>query len=376
MADRHLSNRPQLNRDRLDQLLKQDRPENQPRISLFMPTHRRPPNNEGDPIRFKNLVTEAEKQLQEQFPRRTWEEAIRNLRALHEDDPTFLQRTRDGIAVLASGDQLAVFHLLYQPEPAVFVTKSFHILSLLGYFESYDECFLAEIGTDRVRLYVANRYGFEPYFPENLVTRFHDLFDDFDKDADLNFGTYGGAGGATGAGSMYHGHRTRSEMAEKDRDKYFKYLDEAFTELHKTEKRPVLLAGTSETLGHFHKLVKGKFYLAETINQPLDSLEDQEIQERIREAMDPMFQDALEKIQNRLRRAESDGRIETRVDKIEAMAKEGRVDELIVDQSRILANDVTLDDAILHAVQGGTSLTVLSEGIEDLSSPYTAILRY
>src|ERR1700676_823406 len=42
-------------------------PSSPPCISLYQPTHRHHPDNQQDPIRFRNLVTEAESSLRQKY---------------------------------------------------------------------------------------------------------------------------------------------------------------------------------------------------------------------------------------------------------------------------------------------------------------------
>ena len=373
MANQDQKNRPLLNRDRLNRLLKQEWPTDQPRISIYLPLHPSGADAEGDAIVYKNLVTEAERELDKRFPRRAWEATIKRLRALPEEEALFVQRYYRGMVVLASGDELAVFTLMNPVEAAVFVSKTFHILSLLAFFEEFDDVIMAELGRDRVRLYAANRYSVEPYRAPDIITNFDELFDDFDNDSNLNFGSYGGQGGQSG---MFHGHRTSTDESDKDRDKYFKYLDEGFTQLHRHEKRPIILAGTAATIANFRKLAKGRFYLDHAIEKPLDTLEQGEMTEAIRKAMNPIYQEALNEVQSRLRRAESDQRTEKRITHIRDRVVEGAIAEIVINHSRIKHDDTSLDQIILNAYATGTRLTILPEGMEDLTSPYVAILRY
>ncbi|MGL6094289.1 MAG: hypothetical protein ACRC7O_00625, partial [Fimbriiglobus sp.] len=53
--------------DRLRHLLTPPAP---PCVSVYLPTHRRHPENQQDPIRFKNLVTAVEESLRQKYPTR------------------------------------------------------------------------------------------------------------------------------------------------------------------------------------------------------------------------------------------------------------------------------------------------------------------
>ncbi|NLD34271.1 MAG: hypothetical protein GX653_05110, partial [Clostridiales bacterium] len=62
------------NKFSLYQFLAKARDPQLPRISLYLPTHRVQPDNQQDPIQFKNLLQQAEKRLTEEeaYPRRQW----------------------------------------------------------------------------------------------------------------------------------------------------------------------------------------------------------------------------------------------------------------------------------------------------------------
>lgn len=316
------------NHEKLDALLKLEMPEHLPRVSIYLPTHRTAPDNQNDPIQFKNLAQQAERMLTERFPRRDWQPLIENLQRMHQDDGVFWSHTLDGMAVFAICDVLQIFHLQYRPESRVVVSKDFHLAPLLAFLERYDEAILADLSKDRLSLLSVNRYSREPFESELVLESFAELFDDFGVDANLNVGTYGGKD----AGS-YHGHRARPEEVEKDRKKYFRYLDQAFTELNRTDKRPILLAGTRENLQAFRDLAKGRFYLETQLDQPLSSFDEGELQDRIARALDPIYQGKVGQLQSRIHKARTLNQTAEDVDTIEPMLEEGRVAELIISEA-------------------------------------------
>ena len=56
-----------------------------PCLSLYQPTHRSFPDNQQDPIRFRNLVKQMELSLQQRHPGREIESLLAPFRALVED---------------------------------------------------------------------------------------------------------------------------------------------------------------------------------------------------------------------------------------------------------------------------------------------------
>src|SRR5919205_4651781 len=81
-----------------------------PCISLYQPTHRANPDALQDPIRYKNLVRDAERSLREKYSGREVRPLLEPLQALA-DDYHFWTHQRDGLAVLAAAGTLEVFRL-------------------------------------------------------------------------------------------------------------------------------------------------------------------------------------------------------------------------------------------------------------------------
>ena len=81
-----------------------------PCLSLYQPTHRRHPENQQDPIRFRNLLKALEQSLRQKY-------ATRDVRPLMEpfqrlaEDRGFWNHVLDGLAVLAAQDVFRVYRL-------------------------------------------------------------------------------------------------------------------------------------------------------------------------------------------------------------------------------------------------------------------------
>jgi hypothetical protein len=88
-----------------------------PCISLYQPTHQQHPDNQQDPIRFRNLLGRIEASLAHSTAKAYSDELLAPLRELA-DDREFWQHTRDGLAILRSKDLLRVYRLERPvPEP-------------------------------------------------------------------------------------------------------------------------------------------------------------------------------------------------------------------------------------------------------------------
>ncbi len=81
-----------------------------PCLSLYQPTHRRHPENQQDPIRFRNLVQTLEESLQQKYPPHEIQPLLNPFLALAENRD-FWNYTLDGLAVLGARGMFRVYKL-------------------------------------------------------------------------------------------------------------------------------------------------------------------------------------------------------------------------------------------------------------------------
>ena len=95
-----------------------------PCLSLYQPTHRRHPENQQDPIRFRNLVKELETSLRQKYPAVESRLLLEPFEALAHDDD-FWNHTLDGLAVLGGPGLFRVFQLQRPVDEAVYYINKY-----------------------------------------------------------------------------------------------------------------------------------------------------------------------------------------------------------------------------------------------------------
>lgn len=340
-----------------------------PKISIYIPTHRAFPENKQDPILFKNQLKLLENELTERYPRRGWQGTLQGLYALLDDD-AFWSHTTEGLGVLAANGRAEAFLLEAPAGPAIHLGDSFHLLPLYPLAGTVSQAWLADVSRDRFILYHVSGEGVSPMELPDIKTNFRELFDDFDANATLRTGSYGGLSGA------FHGHGARPEEADKDREKYFRYLDGAFGELYRNTSLPLILAGTEETLAQYRQLAKGAFYLEGSIEKPLDSLDDSEILERAGRILKPHFEKSLDGLRTRISNLEKENKAVSDLPGIRKAAEEGRVDTLILPGSLKENEKALLERAAEQVLENGGRLYADKDGALGLPGNRLALLRF
>ncbi|GGN47937.1 hypothetical protein GCM10011579_000100 [Streptomyces albiflavescens] len=129
------------------------RPRPYPAVSVLTPTHRREPDNAQDPVRLRNVVAEAKKQL-EADPSVTRErrtDVVEQLeRALAEVD---LAHAEDGLAIFAAPGEHQVWSLARTVPERVVLSDTFLTRNLVAAQASERPFWLLAVSPDRVTLW-------------------------------------------------------------------------------------------------------------------------------------------------------------------------------------------------------------------------------
>jgi hypothetical protein len=94
-----------------------------PSLSILMPTHRHHPDNQQDPIRLKNLVSEARNRLLKEFKKNDISPLLKNL--TDTVDNINYQYTLDGLAIFVNNKTSYKFDLQFPIKERVLIDRSF-----------------------------------------------------------------------------------------------------------------------------------------------------------------------------------------------------------------------------------------------------------
>lgn len=337
-----------------------------PKISIYMPTHRTQPDNKQDAILFKNLLQQSKDQLAESYPRRVWLSMVEQLEQLQKDSDFWNKRT-EGLAVLLDESGLEVFELSHSPQQRLVVDEHFYLIPLMRHQGEHEAAYLIDLSKDRITFYRIEGEQAIMIEPEQIKTSFPEMFDDFDADSQVNFGSYKGGQVA------YHGHRSKSEEQQKDREKYFRYLDQRLPEV--VGNAPVIVAGVTENVTEFRKLAKSDNYLEQTIDKPFDSMDHEQQQEAIRNILTPHSKKILQKALARYDHAEAHGKASQGFDAIFNQSQAGQIDTLYLSADHGLQNERGLNELIQNVIRADGEVVLLDKTVDE-RHPISAILRF
>lgn len=219
-----------------------------PCLSLYQPTHRRHPENQQDPIRFRQLVKALETSLQQQHASDAVKTLIEPFEALALDHD-FWNHTQGGLAVLGAPGLFRVF-LLHRPvaELAV-VADSFHTKPLRQWLQSTGRYQVLALSRHKVQLFEGDRNVLDAValaagVPQTMTA----ALGDERTEPHSTVSSYGGIGG--GHMAMHHGQGGRKDEIDGDAERFFRAVDRAVLEHHsRPSGLPLMLAALPE---HHH----------------------------------------------------------------------------------------------------------------------------
>src|SRR5215469_1470954 len=304
-----------------------------PCLSLYQPTHRHHPDNQQDPIRFRNLVKTLEQSLRQKYPTRE----VRPLLQPFNDlalDRDFWNHTQDGLAVLGAPDLFRIYKLQRSVPELAIVADSFHIKPLLRIVQSADRYQILGLSRGTIKLFEGNRDALDeidlaPGAPRTIA----DALGSELSEPHQTVRSLGGVGSSSVA--MRHGHGGKSDEIAVDTDRFFRAVDGSILAHHsRPSGLPLLLAALPEYHGVFRKISRNPFLIADGLKIDPDSVSVDQLRELAWQIIEPRYQERLKQLINEFEQARPRGMIGDHVGQIAFDAVSGRVKILLVESDR------------------------------------------
>src|SRR4030042_5582678 len=209
-----------------------------PCVSVFMPMHRSGQETQQDPIRFKNLLREAEERLITRgLPVHESKELLKSAQKLLQGD-LFHQHQSDGLGMFLSPEVFRYYLLPFVFKELVIVTDRFHIRPLLPLLRGDRRYYILALSQNKVRLLQGTHYSVSEVsladVPENLADTLRD--DDSWKELHM----HSALSGKGTLSAITHGDEVDSKENIR---RYFRRIDRGLNELLRKERAPLVLAG-------------------------------------------------------------------------------------------------------------------------------------
>ena len=328
----------------LEELLSADRPG--PCVSIYQTTHRQHPDNQQDPIRFRNLVKRAAASLEQEYPGGQIDSVLAGFHALGTDE-AFWNHTTDGLAVFGAPDLFRVERLQRPVAELAIVAATFHVKPLLRIVQSADRFQVLSINRRDMRLFEGNRDALDEIdlaaeFPRTAT----DVLGDERPESEGQVHSYGtgpaaaGAGanrgpGGTKTGGARHGHGSKKDVIDQQTERFFRAVDRAVIERYsKPSGLPLILAALPEYHAPFHSISHNAQLVESGIDINPEALSIDELRTRAWQVLEPVYLERLAGLVERFGSSRAAQLGDDRLPQVAKAAAAGRIETLLLEAQR------------------------------------------
>lgn len=296
-----------------------------PVVSILLPTEKAGPPTRQSPIRFKNLVFDAEKKLKASNDCDALRERLKRECEPRFDDHGFWQHQTEGLAVFCDEDDCEFFHLAEAPPEISAMGNRHTIKPLLRMTALNEPFFLLALSGNDCRLYRGDRDALQEVSVEGLPRSLEHALRHEVPEKSLQFHT-GAASPSGGRPAVFHGQGSSIDDRQDRFLRYFRICDHALGDFLKRENLPLILAAVESNLPLYrHANTYGGLVEDRLVAGNPDDLPRDELHRRAQQVVESLIGENEEQAIEELRGLVGTSNASTEVREISPAVREGRV---------------------------------------------------
>ncbi len=262
-----------------------------PCISIYQPTHRCHPDNQQDPIRFRNLIKTVEDSLRQKHSQHEIKSLLEPFHSLA-GEADFWNHTADGLAVLGAANFFRVFQFSRTVAELGIVADTFHVKPLIRILQSADRYQILALSRKAFQLFEGNRDGLNEVQPARGVP--HTIAEALGEEQ--HEAQKGVISKGTG-GSVHYGSGSRKDELDAQTEKFFRAVDRTILEHYSRPSHlPLILAALTENQAPFRHVSHNTSLVPEGIEINPDAVSLDDLRERAWRIAEPHYLARLAKL--------------------------------------------------------------------------------
>ena len=281
-------------------------------VSILMPTFKAGPDAQQNPVRLRNLLSQAEAELAELGLRRaTARQRLAEVAAGLDDE--FWRRQGQGLAIyFCNGDEtVRKLRLAQTVEELVVVGEHYHVAPIIS-AAGRELFYVLVLGQKRARLLQASEHAIHEMVLYDTPTNIDELLTFIEEQKNIQVHTRSAPHGPGGTQreKMAHGQGSNGDEGEMKKRllEFCKMIDTGVHRHLRESQLPLLLAG-SEPLTSIYRAASTYGYVYErTLSGNYEKPGSGDLHAKALEVMSPYLQQGLSLAREKFERAEGNGR--------------------------------------------------------------------
>ncbi|MEQ8846574.1 hypothetical protein [Botrimarina sp.] len=352
--------------------------ESRPAVTLYMPTHRRGRETRQDPIRFGNLLKQADSQAAEQGAEEA--ESVRELLAAVqglEEDQDFWAHQSDGLCLFLGEGVERVERVPISLEEHVVVGERFDVAPLLPILSWRRPFFILKIDQHGAALLKADG---EALVEQPLDSEYDSIAaaaPGRNREGALQFHSASSPRAQRrGEGPIYHGNAADKDAHAADMRRYLAAVDAAVTDSLRDQEGPLVLACVEETNSLYRELSECDRLVDDYVEGAPDGKSEDELRLNALALVKGLERRDTQQAVQRYGDATGQGLTLDTPERIVEAAKAGQVDTLLLSEADGTSYSGQQSDAARAALLTGSDIFVVDEDLMPSPSGIAALLRY
>lgn len=258
-----------------ENILELAKKENNHCVSIYLPTHKTGKEVQQDPIRLKNLLTQAAEQLKErEVKQREIDKLLDEARKLL-DKPQFWLHNDKGLALFISEDEFEYYRIPHEFKERVMVDDHFLITPLVPMISLEGTFCILALSQKKMRLLKCTRADVEEIELEEAPNSLEEFlkYDVYENNLQHH------AGQGANAQAIFHGQGGSRDTNTEEVINYLKTVENEVTSILRKRNDPLILAGVNEAVAEYRKVNSYSRLMDEAILENPDPKKNTEIKD-------------------------------------------------------------------------------------------------
>lgn len=299
----------------------------------------------------------------------------------------------DGLAIFLDKNELHYFTLPISFEMNTNVSDHFYLKPLLALYNEDDDYYLLELSQDYVKLYEANKYGYQDIYIEDFAP--DQLEEAVGFDFRQNMLQFRGGQNAQATGT-YQGKNPGNDDIKKELITFFRAIDKGINKIISNKKSPLVIACADPLFGFYKEANTYPTLLENHIAGDSEFKNKTKLHQESWKVVQPYFKKIKEAKLFQYKELYHTPKTSYQISEIVPAAINGKIDTLFIQNSedefgvfdketnRLMfrketdLNNASLSDlsAVNTFMQGGKVFFLTPEEMPDAGHPMNALLRY